>query len=366
MSNQAKVGMMVVLALILLGSIVTWKSSFLLKLSGYEMIGSFQNVEGLTVGSEIRYRGFKVGKVIRIDPAPEDIRVFCVIDKGIKFPTDSYLRVAFDGLVGLKFLEVRPGKSAVLYRPHQILYGKSTASIVDFVDMGTQNLVETKKILVAIKDIVEKPEIQHAFINAVLNIEKATIEINRLTKQLQAVAAAVNNIVGDKNFQENFKGTVATTNKTLSSANQFFEGFSSLKAVPSGDILFGTTANQVKGNLDIKAGENNSLMMSMGEGPTRNIALLDLQISNIVAKNLGLRIGMINTHLGGGVDYYMTNKLTLSGDIYDLNNPRPSNPKLRLTGKYSIEDYVDLMLQADDFFNGNNANYSIGFRVKGK
>lgn len=366
MSNQIKVGALVVAALIVLGCIVTWKSALLISLNGYEMIGSFQNVEGLTTGSEIRYRGFKVGKVMRIDPGPSDIKAYCIIDKSIQFPEDSILRVSFDGLVGLKFLEIRPGKSENLYRPHGILYGKTTAGIVDFVDMGTQNLVETKKILIAIRDIVEKPAIQQAFINAVLNIEKATVEINRLVEQLQAATASVNKIVGDKDFQENFKGTIASTNKTLSSANQFFTGFSELQLKPSADILVGGIANEVKGNIDVKSGGNNFLKMSVGEGPTRNMSLLDLQIATAVANNLGLRIGMINTHLGGGLDYKMSDKFTLSGDVYDINNPKPNNPKVRLTGEYKFIDYANILFRADDIFNGWNTNYSIGIRVKGR
>jgi hypothetical protein len=82
-----------------------------------------------------------------------------------------------------------------------------------------------------------------------------------------------------------------------------------------------------------------------------------------VAKNLGLRLGMINTHLGGGVDYYASEKLMLSGDIYDINN-KPNNPKLRFTSDYKMNRYIDLLLQADDFINKGSGNYSIGIRVK--
>ncbi len=359
MSQKAKVGAVMLTAILVLGMIVTWKSSLLLRFSGYEMIGSFQNVEGLTVGSEIRYRGFKIGKVMRIDPGTEDIKVYCNITKGIQFPSDSYLRVSFDGLVGLKFLEVRPGKSPEIYKPSDILIGKSTSGIVDFVDLGAQNLVETKAILANIRDIIERPDIQAAFVNAVFNVEK-------FTEQLKIASAAINKIVADRDFQENFKGTVATTNQTLASANQFFEGFSNIKIKASGDVLLGGLANQVKGNLDIKPNPRNTYKFSLGEGPTRNLALLDAQISNAVSKNLALRLGMINTHLGGGIDMLMNNNWTVSGDIYDVNNPKPNYPKVRLTSDYKVADYVNLLLQADDIINTGNTNFSIGVRVKGQ
>ncbi len=359
MSQKAKVGMVMLAAILVLGTIVTWKSALLLRFTGYEMVGSFQNVEGLTVGSEIRYRGFKIGKVMRIDPGTEDIKVFCNIDKGIVFPADSYLRVSFDGLVGLKFLEVRPGYSAEAYRPSDVLVGRSTAGIVDFVDLGAQNLVETKRILANIRDIIERPDIQAAFVNAVFNVEK-------FTEQLKIASEAINKIVADRDFQENFKGTVATTNKTLASANNFFEGFSNIKIKASGDVLLGGLANQVKGNLDIKPNPRNTYKFSLGEGPTRNLSLLDAQISNQVAKNLALRLGMINTHLGGGIDMFMNTDWTLSGDLYDVNNPKPLYPKVRITSDHKVADYVNLLLQADDIVNTGNTNFSFGVRIKGQ
>lgn len=366
MSNQGKVGIVVILGILVLGMIVTWKSAFISGLSGYEMIGSFNSIEGLTIGSEIRYRGFKVGKVVKIDPTPEDIRIYCNIDKSIRFPADSLLRVAFDGLVGLKYLEIKPGKSTDLYKAGDVLAGQKTAGIVDFVDSGTQAVVEMKQILTSIKNIVERPDIQMAFINAVKNVEKVSYEIDQLTRQLQMAVAAINNVVADKEFQQNFKGIAASTNKTLSSANDFFDSFSNLKVRASGDILLGGLQNQVKGNIDIIPNSSNMIKMSMGEGPTRNLALLDLQLQNMVTDKLGLRLGMINTHLGGGIDYIMDRNFTVSGDLYDVNNPKPNNPKVRVTGDYRITDFVKFLLQADDFLNGNTANYSFGVRVTGR
>jgi len=366
MSNQIKVGIVVTIALLVLGSVVTWKSAILLRFTGYEMIGSFENIEGLTTGSEIRYRGFKVGKVMRIDPGPESIMIYCNIDKGINFPADSSLRVSFDGLVGMKFLEIKPGHSTEIYRASQILYGQKTSGIVDFVDIGAQNLIETKKILTTIARIIERPDIQNAFVNAVLNIEKATVEINRLTQELIVLADSFNKIVADPRFQANVKGIANSTDKTLSSANKFFEGVGNMQIKPSGDVLFGGLSNQIKGNLDFSTGGDTHVMMAIGEGAvSRNLTLLDLQVATAVSKNLGLRIGMINTYLGGGVDMKMNDRFILSGDIYDFNNPKPNNPKLRLTGEYKFVDYVSLLMQADDFINGRaNTNYSLGVRIK--
>ena len=147
LSTTAKVGIITLIGLVLIGRVIVWKTDILLVGRGYELIASFDNVEGLTIGSEVRFRGLKVGKVTKIDPGPYDIKIDSVIDPNIKIPDDSTLRVAYDGIVGLKFLEIRPGTSETMYKAPEELKGVRTAAIVDFVDIGCKNLEETKAIL---------------------------------------------------------------------------------------------------------------------------------------------------------------------------------------------------------------------------
>ena len=145
LSTQAKVGMLTLVSLLALSLLIIWKTDLLNVSSGYEMKGSFQSIEGLTIGSEIRYRGFRVGKVFRIDPGPYEIALNGIVYNHIRFPSDSKLRIAYDGIVGQKYLEIIPGTEEAIYRPPQVLYGITTSGIVDFIDIGSQNLVETKE-----------------------------------------------------------------------------------------------------------------------------------------------------------------------------------------------------------------------------
>src|SRR3989338_7567618 len=125
-STAAKVGLVTLIGLILISAVIIWKSEIFLLNRGKDLIAAFENVEGLTIGSEVRFRGSKVGKVMRIDPGPYDIKVYSVVERGLKIPADSTLRVSYDGIVGLKFLEIRPGTSEIMYQPKQELQGART------------------------------------------------------------------------------------------------------------------------------------------------------------------------------------------------------------------------------------------------
>lgn len=357
LSPTAKVGIITLLGLILIGTVIIWKTDIFLIGRGYELVASFENIEGLTIGSEVRFRGLKVGKVVRVDPGTRDIKIYTLIDPGLKVPADSTLRVAYDGIVGLKFLEIRPGTSETLYVSSMVLMGSRTSAIVDFIDIGSKNLVESKAILEAIRKIIENPHLQKALFDTIYTADK-------LTRELSEATQGVVKITADPAFQANVKGTMAETSKTLTSANRFFEGMGKLNLRASGGIDLGTRANAVRGDVDIIQSEKNYFRFGVGEGPTRRLSVLDFLVTSKLSDDLGVRLGIINSQLGGSILLYPSAKATFISDIYDLNNPRPSWPKVRLGYEYEFRDYMDLLVQADDILNGNNSNIMFGLRVK--
>ncbi|OGC12561.1 hypothetical protein A3J90_08430 [candidate division WOR-1 bacterium RIFOXYC2_FULL_37_10] len=363
-NNIAKVGFFTFLVLMILAIIISWKSDLFLMRGGKEIIGAFTNIEGLTVGSEVRYRGFPIGKVTKIDPNPADIKVYSIIKKDIIVPDNSQLRVGFDGIVGLKYLEIRPGTAEAIYIEGSVLPGISTAGIVDFVDIGAQNLIETKKILLTFRSIIEDPKLQAAFKNAVFTADKVTADIEKLAQEIRATNSGIMKITTDPEFQSSVKGMTKETNKTLTSANKFFDSFGRLNLKPSADLQYGTIANSIRANLDVVSNPTDYLRVGIGEGPTRGLSLLDFLISRRIYSDLGIHLGMVNTYLGGGFDVFPTEQLIISGDLYDFNNPKPNVPKIRAIASYKLFDYANLLIQADDIFNSAR-NYSLGLRVKG-
>ncbi|OGB89125.1 hypothetical protein A2625_02250 [candidate division WOR-1 bacterium RIFCSPHIGHO2_01_FULL_53_15] len=365
MSTAVKVGIVTLIGLALIAVVIVWKTEIFLVGKGYEVIASFENVEGLTIGSEVRFRGAKVGKVLKIDPGPYDIKVFSVVDPSIKIPSDSTLRVAYDGIVGLKFLEIRPGTSEILYGQGMVLEGARTAAIVDFIDIGSKNLVETKAILENVRKIIENPKLQAAFMNMVYTADKAAGDIEQLTEELRETNRGINEVVADPKFQANVKGTISETEKTLSAANRFFEGFGKVNLRASGGVDIGRLANAVRGDVDIIQSENTYYRFGIGEGQTtRQLSVIDFILANRINDKFAYRLGVINNQLGGGIVFNPMADANLIGDIYDINNPKPNNPKLRLGYEFEVRDYMDFLAQGDDLLNAGTRNFLFGLRIK--
>lgn len=83
---------------------------------GYEMEAHFNSVDGLTVGSDVRIGGVKVGSVVKqyVDMESYEAIVRFSVGDDVKLPDDSEVLIASNGLLGGKYLRIVPGRSETL------------------------------------------------------------------------------------------------------------------------------------------------------------------------------------------------------------------------------------------------------------
>lgn len=79
--------------------------------SGYRVIAKFERVDGVTVGSDVRLSGVKVGAVsnIALDPDTYQAKVGLTIASNVKIPSDSIAKISTDGLLGGAYVSLEPG-----------------------------------------------------------------------------------------------------------------------------------------------------------------------------------------------------------------------------------------------------------------
>lgn len=86
---------------------------------GYTVTADFDRVDGLSVGSDVRMSGIKIGSVINQTLNPETFlaEVTMTIDTAVALPTDSSAQIVSDGLLGSKFLAIVPGGDMEVIAP---------------------------------------------------------------------------------------------------------------------------------------------------------------------------------------------------------------------------------------------------------
>lgn len=104
---------LVVLIVALLFLAFAYRVSDLQVVKGYQLKAEFMKVGGLSVGSDVRINGIKVGTVTAQKLNGKDYMadVTFSISSNIKLPKDSTVSIVSDGLVGDKFVKIEPGKS---------------------------------------------------------------------------------------------------------------------------------------------------------------------------------------------------------------------------------------------------------------
>ena len=113
-----------------------YRVSDLQVVKGYTVSAHFIKVGGLTIGSDVRINGIKVGTVISQKLNPEDYvaEIKMSLSSDLKLPKDSVAVIASDGLMGNKFIKIEPGKDTeILKDGDEITKTKDFKTLEDMV-----------------------------------------------------------------------------------------------------------------------------------------------------------------------------------------------------------------------------------------
>lgn len=79
--------------------------------NGYTLLAKFDRIDGLTVGSDVRMSGIKIGTVTsqNLDTETFEAVVNLTVDKSIHLPDDTAAKITSEGLLGGYYLSIEAG-----------------------------------------------------------------------------------------------------------------------------------------------------------------------------------------------------------------------------------------------------------------
>ncbi|WP_420860683.1 outer membrane lipid asymmetry maintenance protein MlaD [Algirhabdus cladophorae] len=85
----------------------------------YTLLASFRSAEGISVGSDVRLAGVKVGTVTDMDLNAQTFRADTTVtlSQKVDIPDDSAIVISSEGLLGGNFVEIVPGGSPFNFEP---------------------------------------------------------------------------------------------------------------------------------------------------------------------------------------------------------------------------------------------------------
>lgn len=87
--------------------------------NAYPVYARFQSVSGLKEGAKVEIAGVNVGKVdtISLDPEIQIAKIKMMINQDVKLADDTMASVKTSGLIGDKYIKLRPGGSDFTIEP---------------------------------------------------------------------------------------------------------------------------------------------------------------------------------------------------------------------------------------------------------
>ena len=107
---------------------------------GYALQARFNRADGIAVGSAVRLSGAVIGRVVdqRLDERYRALLTLRV-RKDIQLTSDTAAVIYTDGLLGAKFVELKPGGEEQMLKPgSEIQYTQDAVVIEDLLDMIIQ------------------------------------------------------------------------------------------------------------------------------------------------------------------------------------------------------------------------------------
>jgi phospholipid/cholesterol/gamma-HCH transport system substrate-binding protein len=159
---ELQVGLFVFAGLVVLIIFVLYIGDFKNTLSTYRMNFTFNFINGVKVGSPIRFAGVDVGEVKNINfvfPVKGErpkVQMVSMITRSIKIPLDSTVWVNTLGILGEKYIEIMPGKDFVnVAKDGATMVGNDPFAMQEFGEMAKNVVTKLDATLTGINGVAD-------------------------------------------------------------------------------------------------------------------------------------------------------------------------------------------------------------------
>lgn len=248
--NNIKLGVFVMagLLLLILGLYMIGRDTNLFG-HNFQLRARFDNVQGLTVGNNVRYAGIQVGTVKKVKILSDTlIEVTMLIEEKMKpfIHGNDLVSISTDGLMGNKLINIISAKdNALPVQDNDILpvkAGANTDAMLETLDRTNNNIARiTEDLQMTVQRINSSKSLWGILDDETLsqNLKVSLVNIRKATNGANSLVAHIDTIIGDI---KNGKGSLGAILTDTSIAYNLKEAIAKIQIV-------GHNANQLAGEL---------------------------------------------------------------------------------------------------------------------
>jgi phospholipid/cholesterol/gamma-HCH transport system substrate-binding protein len=243
--REGSVGLMLLAGLGVFGGIFLWLKGLTPGNQSYSIIAQFPQAPGIQPGGVVRFRGIRVGKIVKIEPGVNGVDVVMQMDDpSLTIPKDVIIAVSQTGLIGEPVVEITP-RSAMTIDPSKIAKALDTNCDRTLIlcnntkvngEMGANfnQLLERATKLI---DLYTNPELVKNLNNTLVKAGTAAEDFSRLSKSLDRLSGEFSSL--PKSVEKGLNNLTVNANTITASLDR-----TSQKIGTTAD-KFGTTADKL-------------------------------------------------------------------------------------------------------------------------
>jgi len=222
--SETKVGALTLGGAVILAGMISFLGAFKLFDGGYDLNVAYPSVNGLQVGSAVRYAGVPIGNVKAARVEPDQVIITVHVNKDVQIPQEAEFSIGSDGVMGEKFVDVRPPKkySGVYLKPDSNLTGQSSGDINDFMASSGKVLEKMEGIADALNNVFGDKEVQKSMRDGFINAREISNNLKTFTKVM--AQSAKENRAEMKNMVSQFNQMSIRMNKTMKHLESLMAG----------------------------------------------------------------------------------------------------------------------------------------------
>lgn len=419
-TNEAKVGSVTLIGLILLAYMIIHLGGFHFGESGYPVQATFSQVGGLKEGNVIRYAGVDIGRVERIKVNGTEVEVTLKIQPGFKIPSGSKITISSEGLMGEKFISILPPTAITGYwQPNEQVRGQDMQGFEQLMATADKVMLDVQKLVQSMNEVLGDEKVKAAMKESILNTREITANLNAMSavlagmaqdnaedvkqmvnnlsvmsgslrdvaarvdklvdgidnngqttrdltemlsnlkstsSRVEKMAAALEGVVTDPATAQNIKVTLQNAREASEKANKVLSKYQNVKVQAGMDGMYSNDTGKYRGNVDVRIQTSPQDFAVIGASGIGENTAANLQVGKGNEQFAG-RMGIVDSKMGVGVDAGLGKQLRLSLDAYD-----PNDVRVKLRGQLQVAPDTYVVSETDNINKSADKTTYIGVR----
>ena len=174
---EFKVGVIILIGIIILAVSLYWLKDYELERRSQVVTVMFADVGTLEVGDKVTVSGVRAGKVSNLKLTEDGVIVELLLSTDVVLRRDAVFAIKNLGLMGDRFISIKPGKDSVLFDAGVTARGSYDTGLPEVMGLMGEMIVELRSLVGSFKRSIGSDSSLEKFNNTVSNLESVSASL---------------------------------------------------------------------------------------------------------------------------------------------------------------------------------------------